>query len=81
MNGGIVMLIERDEIISATEMVKNFASCREKAKENSKMIIFKNNKPDLALVDIDKFEKMIDRIELLEELLANENSSKDDNDN
>jgi PHD/YefM family antitoxin component YafN of YafNO toxin-antitoxin module len=81
MNGGILMLIERDEIISATEMVKNFANCREKAKENSKMIIFKNNKPDLALVDIDKFEKMIDRIELLEELLENKDSSNDDNDN
>lgn len=64
------MLIERNEIISSTEIVKNFAHCREKAKKNSKMIIFKNNKPDLALVDIDKFEKMINRIELLENLLA-----------
>jgi len=76
------MLIERDEIISATEMVKNYANCREKAKENSKMIIFKNNKPDLALVDIDEFEKMIYRIELLEDLLLvnmNEDRSKDDN--
>ena len=70
------MLIDRNEIISSTEIVKNFAQCREKAKENSKMIIFKNNKPDLALVDIDKFEKMINRIELLENLLA-ANKSED----
>lgn len=70
------MLIERNEIISSTEIVKNFANCREKAKKNSKMIIFKNNKPDLALVDIDEFEKMINKIELLENLLST-NRSKD----
>jgi len=76
------MLIESDEIISATEMVKNFANCREKAKTHSKMIIFKNNKPDLALVDIDEFEKIINRIELLEDLVeANEDKSIDNNGN
>jgi len=76
------MLIERNEIISATEMVQNFAHCREKAKQYSKVIVFKNNKPDLALVDIDEFEKMINKIELLENLLEtnmNEDRSKDDN--
>ncbi len=75
------MLIEREEIISATEMVKNFAHCREKAKQYSKVIIFKNNKPDLALVDIDEFEKMINTIELLENLLVtnmDEDRAKDD---
>ncbi|MBU3181847.1 type II toxin-antitoxin system Phd/YefM family antitoxin [Clostridium psychrophilum] len=75
------MLIDRDEIISATEMVKNYANCREKAKTNSKMIIFKNNKPDLALVDIDEFEKMMKRIKSLENLvLENEEKSKNNND-
>ena len=76
------MLIDKDEIISATEMVKNYANCREKAKTNSKMIIFKNNKPDLALVDIAEFEKIMKRIQLLEYLvLKNKDSSKNNNSN
>jgi PHD/YefM family antitoxin component YafN of YafNO toxin-antitoxin module len=76
------MLIERAEIISATEMTNNYANCRKKAKSNFKIIIFKNNKPDLALVDIDEFEKMINKIEFLENLLIanmNEGRSRDDN--
>ena len=76
------MLIDRNEIISATQMVKNFAYCREKAKQYSKVIIFKNNKPDLALVDIDEFEKMINEIELLQGLTKiNMNAVTSENDN
>jgi hypothetical protein len=61
-------------------MVKNYANCREKAKANSKMFFLKNNKPDLALVDIDQFEKMMKRIQLLEDLvLGNGDRSKNNN--
>ena len=57
--------MEREAIVSATELVKNFASIRKKAKDGLNMIVFKNNKPDLALVDIDEYANLLKMAELL----------------
>ncbi|EDT25477.1 type II toxin-antitoxin system Phd/YefM family antitoxin [Clostridium perfringens] len=59
--------MEREAIVSATELVKNFASIRKKAKDGLNMIVFKNNKPDLALVDIDEYANLLKMAELLED--------------
>ncbi|HBI6884366.1 TPA: type II toxin-antitoxin system Phd/YefM family antitoxin [Clostridium perfringens] len=60
--------MEREAIVSATELVKNFASIRKKAKDGLNMIVFKNNKPDLAIVDIDEYANLLKMAELLEDL-------------
>jgi|GEM_PF-1270051 PHD/YefM family antitoxin component YafN of YafNO toxin-antitoxin module len=62
----MTMLMDRNEIVSATDLVKNFSKYREKTKEKSRMIIFKNNKPDLALLDINVYENLLKIAELVE---------------
>ena len=59
----------KQDIISTSEVVRNFSKVRAEVKEKSKMIIFKNNKPDLVLFDFDEYEKLLERINIMEDLL------------
>ena len=61
--------ITKQDIISTSEVVRNFSKVRAEVKEKSKMIIFKNNKPDLVLFDFDEYEKLLERINIMEDLL------------
>ena len=61
--------ITKQEIVSTSEVVRNFSKVRAEVKEKSKMIIFKNNKPDLVLFDFDEYEKLLERINIMEDLL------------
>ena len=61
--------ITKQEIVSASELVRNFSKIRTEVKENSRMIVFKNNKPDLVLLDFSEYEKLLERINIMEDLL------------
>ena len=61
--------ITKQGIVSTSEVVRNFSKVRSEVKEKSKMIIFKNNKPDLVLFDFDEYEKLLERINIMEDLL------------
>ena len=52
--------ITKQEIVSASELVRNFSKIRTEVKENSRMIVFKNNKPDLVLLDFSEYEKLLE---------------------
>ena len=52
--------ITKQEIVSASEVVRNFSKIRTEVKENSRMIVFKNNKPDLVLLDFSEYEKLLE---------------------
>ena len=52
--------ITKQEIVSTSELVRNFSKIRTEVKENSRMIVFKNNKPDLVLLDFSEYEKMLE---------------------
>ena len=52
--------ITKQEIVSTSEVVRNFSKIRTEVKENSRMIVFKNNKPDLVLFDFDEYEKLLE---------------------
>ena len=52
--------ITKQEIVSTSEVVRNFSKIRTEVKENSRMIVFKNNKPDLVLLDFSEYEKMLE---------------------
>ena len=74
--------ITKQDIASASEVVRNFSKVRAKVKEQSKMIIFKNNKPDLVLFDFDEYEKLLEHINIMEDLLISktiEERDKEDN--
>lgn len=55
-------------IVSNSEMIKNYKTCREKAEELGKIFVLKNNQPDAVLFSIDEYERMSDFIEYLESL-------------
>ena len=52
--------ITKQEIVSASEVVRNFSKIRTEVKENSRVIVFKNNKPDLVLLDFSEYEKLLE---------------------
>ena len=52
--------ITKQEIVSTSEVVRNFSKIRAGVKENSRMIVFKNNKPDLVLLDFSEYEKLLE---------------------
>ncbi len=52
-------------IVSNSEMIKNYKTCREKAEKFGKIFVLKNNKPDAVLLSIDEYEKLLDLIEHL----------------
>ena len=74
--------ITKQEIVSTSEVVRNFSKIRAEVKENSRMIVFKNNKPDLVLLDFSEYEKLLERINIMEDLLIaksiEERDKKDD---
>ncbi|MDY3960978.1 type II toxin-antitoxin system Phd/YefM family antitoxin [Romboutsia timonensis] len=76
------LYMTKDDIVSASEVVKNFPKLRNKVKENSKMVIFKNNKPDLVLFDFEEYEKLLQKLEMMEdELILRKIEERDKEDN
>lgn len=60
------MKILSEEIISSTDISKNYRISRDAAKKNGRVIIFKNNAPDMVLVDFKEYEIMMDIVNKLE---------------
>lgn len=67
----MINVLERETIVSSTDLVRNFANIRKKAKEGLNVIVYKNNKPDLALIDIDEYTKLLNMAKLLEDININ----------
>jgi PHD/YefM family antitoxin component YafN of YafNO toxin-antitoxin module len=62
------MNILRKAIVSNSEMIKNYKSCREKAEMFGKTFVLKNNQPDAVLFSISEYERLSVFIEYLEKL-------------
>jgi PHD/YefM family antitoxin component YafN of YafNO toxin-antitoxin module len=60
------MIISTKSIVSNSDMIKNYKSCREKAQINGKIFILKNNQPDAVLFSIDEYERLSVFIEYME---------------
>ena len=52
--------ITKQEIVSTSEVVRNFSKIRAEVKETSRMIVFNNNKPDLVLLDFSEYENLLE---------------------
>ena len=55
-------------IVSNSEMIKNYKTCREKAEGFGKIFILKNNQPDAVLFSISEYERLSVIVEYLESL-------------
>ena len=62
------MKILTREIVSSSEMIKNYKTCREKAEILGKVFILKTNQPDAVLFSASRYEKFSKIIECLESL-------------
>ncbi len=60
------MNISTKAIVSNSEIVKNYKSCREKSDGFGKIFIFKNNQPDAVLFSIAEYERLSVIIEYLQ---------------
>ena len=59
-------------IVSNSDMIKNYKTCREKAEELGKIYILKNNQPDAVLFSVAEYERLSAIIEHLESLQEKE---------
>ncbi len=59
------MNISTNAIVSNSDMIKNYKSCREKAVEVGKVFILKNNSPDAVLFSIEDYQRLSSMIEYL----------------
>lgn len=62
------MNISTKAIVSNSEMIKNYKTCREKAENYGKIFILKNNQPDAVLFSITEYKRLSEFIEYLESL-------------
>lgn len=63
---------QKDEIYTATEVVRNFSSILEKVKssQSGKIVILKNNKFEAVMLNMEEFEKMQNAINLLQKIYS-----------
>ena len=62
------MKISTNAIVSNSDMIKNYKSCREQAENFGKIFVFKNNQPDAVLFSIGEYERLAVFFEYLESL-------------
>jgi prevent-host-death family protein len=60
----------QDEIITATDAVRNFSSVLKSIarKEKEKIVIVRNNNFEAVVISVEKFEKMEKAVEILEKI-------------
>jgi PHD/YefM family antitoxin component YafN of YafNO toxin-antitoxin module len=66
------MKILTKAIVSNSDMIKNYKSCREKAEGFGKIFVLKNNQPDAVLFSMAEYERLSGIIEYLESLDEND---------
>lgn len=62
------MKISTKAIVSNSDMIKNYKSCRERAESFGKIFVLKNNQPDAVLFSSAEYERLSELIEYLESL-------------
>ena len=56
------------EIVTNSEIVKNYKACREKAEKYGKIFIWKNSQPDAVLFSIERYKKLAPVLDYVENL-------------
>lgn len=67
------MKILKEGIVSNSDMIKNYRSCRDRAEITGRLFIFKNNQLDAVLFSLNEIEELTPILEYFETL------SKEDN--
>lgn len=64
------MTYAKNEIISATDMVRNFSSVLNtlSSGENKRIVIVKNNRFEAVMITLEEYEKMSEAVSILEKI-------------
>ena len=66
----------QDEIMTATDMVRNFSSVLQSvSKEKKRVVIVKNNRFEAVLLSMEAYEKMSEAVNILEKIYASTKKS------
>ena len=61
------MNISYKSIVSDSDMIKNYKSCRNKAERMGRITIMKDNEPDAVLLSVNEYEQISAFIEYVED--------------
>ncbi len=64
----VTLKIDRDHLVSSSEIVRNFSKMLDKAKE-SPLFITRNNDIEGIIMDIEEYEMLLEKIAYLEDKL------------
>lgn len=73
------MTYSKNEIMTATDMVRNFSSVLGSLSkgEQKRIVIVKNNRFEAVMVTVDEYEKMSEAVNILEKIYANSKKKSD----
>ncbi len=62
----------KDEIYTATEVVRNFSAILGKVAQSKRIVILKNNKFEAVMLNFKEYERLLNAVELLENIYKNQ---------
>ena len=62
----------KDEIYTATEVVRNFSAILGKVAQSKKIVTLKNNKFEAVMLNFKEYERLSNAVELLENIYKNQ---------
>jgi len=73
------MTYAKNEIMTATDMVRNFSSVLGSLSkgENKRVVIVKNNRFEAVMITVDEYEKMSEAVQILERIYASTKKKSD----
>ncbi len=72
------MTYHKDDIMTATDMVRNFSAVLHSvSKEKKKVIIVKNNRFEAVMLSVEAYEKMSEAVTILERIYASTKKKTD----
>lgn len=79
MHKGSFMTYAKDEIMTATDMVRNFSSVLGSLTKgkSKRVVVVKNNRFEAVMIPIDEYEKMSEAVTILEKIYASTKKKSD----
>ncbi len=72
------MTFDKDEIMTATDMVRNFSAVLSRvSKEKKKVVVVKNNRFEAVMISVEAYEKMSEAVTILERIYASTKKKSD----
>lgn len=72
------MTFSKDEIMTATDMVRNFSTVLSSvSKEKKRVVVVKNNRFEAVMIPVEAYEKMSEAVTILEKIYASTKKKSD----